>query len=413
MTLNSKNNPWESKNLQEVFKIMTGTTPSTKSKKFWSNGTIVWVTPSDMSLLNGKIFISDSERKITKAALDESNLVLLPTDSIIISTRAPVGYVAINKRELCFNQGCKALVKKEKYTADSQFYYYYFSFISNYLNSISGGSTFKELSKDALKNLDIPFPPLSEQKAIADILSTVDEAIQKADEAIKKSERIKQGMMHKLLTEGIGHKEFKQTKIGKIPKAWEVKKVGEVAKIRSFSNRNSADLIANIPMELISDSKLYCKFLMKAKQEIKSFTYCESGDLLFAKITPSLENGKQGIVPDNIPNGFAYATTEVFPLVANSIDNKFLFYLLKLSRYRNIIIGSMIGTTGRQRASKQSLEKLRIPLPGLDEQSEIVEILETFDSRIDLSKQRKQKLERIKTGLMNDLLTGKKRVKIN
>ena len=133
---------------------------------------------------------------------------------------------------------------------------------------------------------------------------------------------------------------------------------------------------------------------------------------MLAKITPSLENGKQGIVSSDIPNGFAFATTEVFPINCTKINNQYLYYILKSLKFRNKIIGSMIGTTGRQRASKIAVENLNIPFPSKKEQKKIANSISKIDKKLNLQKKRKEKLVRIKQGLMNDLLTGRKRVKL-
>jgi len=203
----------------------------------------------------------------------------------------------------------------------------------------------------------------------------------------------------------MSYKEFKDTEIGRIPKEWEVVRLGEVAEIRSNKTINAFEKIAFVPMELVPESGIFAKYQIRRKNEIKSFTYCEAGDLLLAKITPSLENGKQGIVPNNIPNGFALATTEVFPIACRNIDKFYLFYVLKFSKFRNKIIASMIGTTGRQRASKMSVINLLIPLPPLPEQRRIAEILSTVDNAIQKVDAAISKTERLKKGLLHELLT--------
>ncbi len=199
----------------------------------------------------------------------------------------------------------------------------------------------------------------------------------------------------------------KLTEIGEIPMEWGVVRLGDesITLIRGNKTINRFERVAFIPMDFISDSKIFIKYEMRLKNDVKSFTYCERGDLLLAKITPSLENGKQGIVPDSIPNGFALATTEVFPISCKGIDKLFLFYVLKLPKFRNKIISSMIGTTGRQRASKQSVENLQIPLPPLPEQRRIAEVLGTVDSAIQKVGGAIAGTERLKTGLMQRLLT--------
>ena len=199
--------------------------------------------------------------------------------------------------------------------------------------------------------------------------------------------------------------ELEETSIGKIPREWKVTSLRAVSEIRSNRGINVADKIAFIPMELVSDSELFVKYQLRKRDQIHSFTYCQAGDLLLAKITPSLENGKQGIVPQDVPNGVALATTEVFPIHTNGIDILFLFYVLKHAKFRNKIIASMIGTTGRQRASKESVERLEIPLPTTEEQKGIAKVLSDVDSAIELADRVIAKTERLKKGLMQQLLT--------
>jgi type I restriction enzyme S subunit len=285
----------------------------------------------------------------------------------------------------------------------------------DHITSGQAGSTLKNISLPILKSLNIPLPSLvEEQQKIAEILSTLDEAIQKTDEIIAQTERLKKGLMQELLTKGIGHKEFKETEIGRIPKEWEVIRLGDdkIAEIRGNKVISDIQKVAFIPMELVPDQGTFVNYEIRDLKDVSSSTYCEAGDLLLAKITPSLENGKQGIVPEDIPNGFALATTEVYPIVCKGIDKLFLFYLLKFPRFRKILEFSMRGTTGRQRVPKDAVEKLKIPLPSYQEQKRIAEILSTFDKKLEIERNEKARLERIKQGLMDLLLTGKIRVKI-
>lgn len=147
-----------------------------------------------------KIYIGSSERKVTKIALEKCNLNLIPKGSIIISTRAPVGYVAVLTVESTFNQGCKGLVPKNNDSVNTEFYAYYLKFKKNLLENLSGGSTFKELSKSMLENFKIPLPPLEEQKQIAKILSSVDKSIELKKQKKEKLQRMKKKIMELLLT---------------------------------------------------------------------------------------------------------------------------------------------------------------------------------------------------------------------
>lgn len=132
--------------------------------------------------------------------MKESTLNLLARDSIIISTRAPVGYVGINDAEVTFNQGCKGLVSRDKKKSSVYFYGYYLKSKKEFLNSISGGSTFKELSKEALEKLKVPLPLMAEQKRIAEILSTADDKLKVLRTKKYKLQKLKRGLMNDLLT---------------------------------------------------------------------------------------------------------------------------------------------------------------------------------------------------------------------
>jgi type I restriction enzyme S subunit len=191
---------WEVVEIRNIFDVKTGTTPSTKKSEYWENGEINWITPLDLSKLNEKIYIGDSERKITKIALEKCNLNLIPKGSIIISTRAPVGYVAVLTAESTFNQGCKGLVPKNNDLVNSEFYAYYLKFKKNLLENLSGGSTFKELSKSMLESFKIPLPPIEEQKAIAERLKAIDDLIEIKRKEKEQIEKAKKKVMDLLLT---------------------------------------------------------------------------------------------------------------------------------------------------------------------------------------------------------------------
>ena len=191
---------WEVIKIKSLFFVETGTTPSTRKKEYWEDGTINWFTPTDLSKLEGKITIRNSERKITERALKETNLTLLPKNSIIVSTRAPVGYVAILEEPGTFNQGCKGLIPKDANKLSPHFYSYYLLYIKHILQNLSGGSTFKELSKDKLENLIVPYLKLEEQQRIAEIFLTIDKKLELEKKKKEKLERIKKALMNLLLT---------------------------------------------------------------------------------------------------------------------------------------------------------------------------------------------------------------------
>ena len=144
---------WQLKRLDEIGEIYSGSTPSTAKSSFW-NGDVIWVTPNDLSQLNTP-YLSTSGKKIALEGLKSCSSHLLPSGSIILSSRAPIGYIAISKVEFCTNQGCKSFKLKEQY--NSEFVYYNLNFNVNKIKTIGEGTTFAEISKTALGKVEMFF----------------------------------------------------------------------------------------------------------------------------------------------------------------------------------------------------------------------------------------------------------------
>jgi type I restriction enzyme S subunit len=206
--------------------------------------------------------------------------------------------------------------------------------------------------------------------------------------------------------------EFQEAEIGRIARDWKVVRLKDVAEIRgSRKITQGSDTLIFIPMEAIPDDGVYAGFELRDANEVKSYVYCEPGDILLAKITPSFENGKQGIVPEEIPGKFALATTEVYPIRCKNINKFFLFYLLKYPPLRNKLMSLMRGTTGRRRVPREALEDQLIPYPPLKEQENIGKVLLTIQNLKESMRDAIVRLERLKRGLMSELLTGRIRVR--
>jgi type I restriction enzyme S subunit len=161
-----KSSNWETKTLGEVCEVVGGGTPKTGIPEYWSDE-IVWVTPKDLGQLS-TVEIFDTNKYISKKGLEKSSAKLLPKGSVVMSSRAPIGYVAIAGVDLATNQGCRNFICHDNIFNK---YLYYFLFANTeLLNSLGGGATFREISGTTLKDIEIPVPPLSEQKRIVKIL---------------------------------------------------------------------------------------------------------------------------------------------------------------------------------------------------------------------------------------------------
>ena len=157
---------WQTSTLGEACEVMNGGTPKTGVPEYW-DGSHRWITPAEMGKRLSP-YVSDTERKITDSGLRDSSARMLPPNSVILSSRAPIGHLVINTEPMGTNQGCKGLIPRSQ--LQYKFLYYYLSSIVDLLNSLGTGATFKELSGGKLKEVTIPVPPLPEQQRIVGIL---------------------------------------------------------------------------------------------------------------------------------------------------------------------------------------------------------------------------------------------------
>ncbi len=297
-----------------------------------------------------------------------------------------------------------AVIEPTTKNVDNLFLFYYLCTIrtSNYLTK----TTMPSLNLSIIQKFFIPLPSLPEQKAIAQILLTIDEAIQKTNEVIAKTERLKKGLMEELLTKGIGHKEFKDTEIGRIPKEWEVVRLGDIALIimgqsppSSTYNRDGIGLpFLQGKMEfgdMYPSPSLYCSNPIKI---------AEANDVLISVRAPV---GDVNLASCKLCIGRGLAAIRF-----NNEKSNYLFYFYYLQKIKPILESLGKGSTFKALV-KKDLEDLKVPNPSLSEQQKIAEILSTVDKRLELERNKKVRLERIKQGLMDLLLTGKIRVKVN
>ena len=270
---------------------------------------------------------------------------------------------------------------------------------------------------EALNNYLIPIPPLKEQEKIVEILSTVDSQIDDIEKLIDKSKELKKGLMQKLLTKGIGHSEFKKTEAGEIPASWEVYRFfGIIEKIIDFRGRTpkklgldwgNGDILAlsanNVKMGKIDfeienyfgSDKLYEKW-MSGNELCKN-------DILLTMEAPL---GNVSLVPDD--NKYILSQRVVALKTKDMIDNRYMLYMLMSDTIQNQFNMLSTGTTAKG-INQKNLAKVKVIVPPLKEQIKIAAILSSIDSEIEEYEDKKQKLEELKKGLMQQLLTGKKR----
>lgn len=271
----------------------------------------------------------------------------------------------------------------------------------DYINGTTAGSNLPRTSWQSISKYKLPLPSFSEQQKIASILSKVDEQIEQTEQIIEKTELLKKGLMQKLLTKGIGHTKFKKTEIGEIPEEWSIVKQEEVV---SFYNGRAYKLsewektgtpVIRLQNLTGTGSEYYYSNL---KLPLKH--YVNKGDLLYmwsASFGPYIWNGPKAI--------FHYHIWKIE--CSDKMDKLFMYYLLNKTTE---LMKSKMNGMAILHITKSGMEKQKISLPPLPEQQKISSILSKVDFQIQDNQIYLSKLQELKKGLMQDLLTGKVRV---
>lgn len=271
----------------------------------------------------------------------------------------------------------------------------------------------KSIGKDSVLAMKIPLPPLPEQRKISSILSTVDDAIQETDEIIAETQQLKKGLMQQLLTEGIGHTKFKQTEIGEIPEKWQITDLSQVCRIVDCKHRTPKYVETGYPVVRPSDVRAGNLSLRNCKRttfdEYLDLTskYCpRRGDIAFSR------NASFGVASYVATDEKFTIGQDVVLLTSDVNSTLFYYYVLNSDIVYRQLRRLSTGSTFR-RIDLGEIRELRVPFLPRGEQDQIASILSDVDNKVEQERQRKDQLEQLKRGLMQILLTGKVRVKVD
>ena len=412
---------WKLRRLDEIGEICSGSTPSTNNLSYW-DGDITWVTPNDLSKLNTPYLITSS-KKITQQGLKSCSAQIVPIGSIILSSRAPIGYLAISLVDCCTNQGCKSFNLNPEY--DSEFVYYNLKYNINKIKNLGEGTTFAEISKTALSKIQISFlENKQEQTQIATILSTIDRAIEQTEALIAKQQRIKTGLMQDLLTKGIDENgnirseethEFKDSPLGRIPVEWETISMEKITtKIVDGIHHKPNYVQQGIPFIVVTDltsseginfnpsrfitEKDHQEFYKRADPKPKDVLVTKDGTLGIARI-----------VPEEAPDFSIFVSVAMLRPNSTKCIPELIWSFFDSGRFL-AQLGSLSAGTGLAHIHLEHFRKFQIHWMPIDEQKEIFDVLNKQHFLLQKQCQDLEKLKQLKTGLMQDLLTGKVRV---
>jgi len=406
---------WGIVRLKDVANISSGNT-APQDDKYFENGKYPFIRVQHLKELEEEKYPSIYDL-VNDHAINELKLKRIKKGSIIFPKSGES--IRLEKRAIlkedAYVVNHLAVIDPSSPNVNNLFLFYYLlSFrTSNYLTK----TTMPSLNLSMINSFLAPLPLLPEQQKIGEVLSTVDQAIQKSNEIIAKTERLRKGLMQELLTKGIGHKEFKDTEIGRIPKEWEVVRLGDMTKvtvgyvgpISEFytSKNNGIPLLSttNISEDGIKLEELKYVTFEFYRRNKKSRIF--PNDVIIARHGLS---GTAAVVPESLKEG--QCLNVVIVRASEKFESKFIEYHFNFKLTRERLVGWKSGSV-QGVVNTKVLEKFKFPIPPLHEQRKIASILSTVDAKLELERKEKAKLERIKQGLMDLLLTGKIRIKVD
>ena len=392
---------WKWMSLKSVGAVVSGATPKTSVNEFW-NGDINWVTPADLGKNSSK-WISHGSRFLSKEGLNSCSAVLMPRGSIVYSSRAPIGHIAIAANELCTNQGCKSFVPKNEYISTEWAYYVLIARTKD-IQSRASGTTFKEISGTGMGNTLIPLPPLAEQKRIVAKIEELMPLVEEYGKAYDKLQELNDELPGKLKA-SILQEAIQGNLVPQLPEDGVVEQIGDAPSEVPFDIPDSWKWLT---LEAIGFWKAGATPLRSVKEYYENGTipWLKTGDLTDGIISTVEEQitqdaldsctahinpkgsvliamygatiGKLGVLDIDCATNQACCACQVN---SSLIYNWYLFYYL-MSQRANFIAQGVGGA--QPNISKAKIIVYPIPLPPLDEQKRIVAKIEALFEQIDL-----------------------------
>lgn len=339
---------------------------------------------------------------------------LVDEGQFVISLRSFQGGIEYSSLKGIVSPAYTVLSEKEK--VDRDYFRHFFKsfwFIERLKKSIIGIRDGKQINYADFKIIKIPFPPLTQQNKIANILTSIDETIEKTNQLLEKTKELKKGLMQQLLTKGIGHTRFKKTELGEIPEGWSVAKINEVATTASGGtpNRKNKSYYEDASIPWIKTGELKSKYIFSSSEHItdgaikkSSAKWVSANSVVMAMYGATI--GQCSIL--KVPATTNQACCVITPKYEH-LSEEFLYYYLKFV-VTDII--SLSAGGAQPNISQQIIKNFKIKIPSLSEQRKIALILSTNDEQIDTYTKEKERLQELKKGLMRQLLTGQVKVTV-
>lgn len=371
-----------------------------------SNGSI--------SVVNPRYISNETNSRFPKTQLEK--------DDIVMSVRGTLGKVGIITDDLAGANITANLLRlspdKDLISGKYLLYYFLSSAFNNSLENASESTTIKTIKVPELKSIKIPLPSLKEQRKIAEILSSVDAAIEKTEQVIAKTEEVKKGLMQQLLTRGIDQKKFKDSPVGQIPIIWNVERLGSEAYIKArigWKGLSSEEYTDEGPYLIAGKHILRTNILWEKCDHISMERYEESPEIMLRNDDVIMtKDGTIGRVAhiESLNDKATINGTMMLIRPLENLEGKFIYYYFQSTRFQRLIKEKVSGSS-IPHIFQRDLVEFKIPVPPLNEQRKIVEILSNIDKKIEREYEVLEYISNLKKGLMQQLLTGQIRVKVD
>jgi type I restriction enzyme, S subunit len=386
--------------------LIGGGTPSTKIEKYWQ-GDQPWITTK---WLGEKLYINNGEKMISNDAIKNSSTHVVPEGSLLVATRVGVGKVGINIIPLAINQDLTGIIVSSKINVLFLAYQLNGDRIQKYISTLKRGATIQGITREDLKQIKIIFPPLSEQIAIARILTTIQDAIASQETLIAKLKELKRSMMQHLFTRGTKGEKTKMTKIGEIPESWEVVELGSVCEVLASSltfkqaekKSGNAEVhgIKVSDMNAIGNEKYIC-----TTSTVFNFPDLERlvppGAIIFPKRGAAIATNKK-----RLTTKYSLLDPNLVAVVPkDTILTDFLFYY-----FEGFDLVSLTDVGTIPQLNKKDLIPVLLPLPGKNELQIIVATLRSIEKKILINTGKLLAYQNLFKTLLHELMSGERGV---
>ncbi|ETS95106.1 type I restriction modification DNA specificity domain protein [Prevotella sp. ICM33] len=393
--------------ISDIGEVVGGGTPSTANSDFWG-GDIPWISPKDLTGYKS-VYISHGESFLNKTGL-KSGTKLLPKDTVLFSSRAPIGYVAIASNPICTNQGFKSIICNKE-IINPLFLYYYIKGNLDYIKLFGTGATFPEISGAAMRKIKVQIPSLPTQQKIASILSAYDRLIENNTRRI----RLLEQMAENLYKEWFVRFRFPEHEnveiVNGLPKGWEIKIIADFGRIETgktppMSNRDlyGGDIL------FVKTPDMHGKLFVRSTSETLSQ---EGNNYQRTKLLPINSImvsciGTAGIV--SINTNLAHTNQQINSIILNNLEDlEWLYYVCRQLKPTIELFGATGATMTN--LSKGKFEKLKIVVPKVDFRGAFHKRIRPYFKEIYALEQQNTFLTRQRDLLLPRLMSGKLEVK--